>query len=195
MIMLLSIIFLTISPFPELPLNEGSAPSISLEKEVLLKTVPPINNDGNLLPWMTVLLSGFAMLAFINRTVISEYIFPEIKEPPPTPLQSLSKLKALNLPRKGSYKEFYTGITNIIRDEVMHRSGYFVAAETTEELLDTIQSRSAFDIPAQHSLQEILAKAELIKFGRQDSTVDECERMINALQGILERTMKKQDGT
>jgi hypothetical protein len=132
-------------------------------------------------------------LAFINKSAIIDYVFPEKEKLPLTPLELLENLKALNLHRQSLYQEFYTSITDIIRSEVMHRTGYIVSSETTEELLNTIQSRNEFDALTQQRLRDILLKADPVKFGRLDCSVNECEKTIDILEEVLKNMSKIKD--
>ena len=80
-----------------------------------------------------------------------------------------------------NYKEFYTAITDALRQYMNERFGINATEMTSDEILDSLKKH--VDKDAIRELQEILSTADLVKFAKYNPPMNENDR---SLMGIIE---------
>ncbi|MEI6084476.1 MAG: DUF4381 family protein [Verrucomicrobiota bacterium] len=101
--------------------------------------------------------------------------------PPPTPyevaLAALEKLRVENPP----VEEFYTRLSNIIRQYIESRFGLHAPEQTTEEFL----AEATLPAASMALLRVFLQEADLVKFARHRPAQEDRERAFAAAAGFV----------
>ena len=136
------------------------------------------------IPLIIILVLALIGLAvyFIMRKKKKGYFFtPKIVLPPHVvALQGLDKLKASKLWQKGQEKEYYTELTDILREYVDHRFNIDAPEMVSEDIIAAVHlatdTKSATD-----GLAQILKLADLVKFAKYTPFADENDlSLVNA---------------
>ncbi len=116
-------------------------------------------------------------------------ILPKKKRIPPYELakQKLSKLKKQNLCEKGCEKEYYTLLTEILREYLSGRFGISALEMTSKQILDAI-GNSAEIKNYKDSISEILEIADFVKFAKIKPTIDENKKSFSGVSDFVENT-------
>lgn len=168
------------------------------EKKHELKDIkPPLEIPFNYRFWL--MIGGIVLLALIllyiayrlwKRKQERGYIFTPPPPPPPAherALKALRELYASGLLDKKQYKEFFSRLSEIMRDYLEGR--YYIQAleETTMEILHDVQDVLE-DESLQNYLKDILTVSDLIKFAKYIPQQDEIERIKKEAVDFVERT-------
>ncbi|WP_183307609.1 hypothetical protein [Dysgonomonas hofstadii] len=136
------------------------------------------------IPLIIILILALIGLAvyFVMRKKKKGYFFtPKVVLPPHVvALQGLDKLKASKLWQKGQEKEYYTELTDILREYIDHRFNIDAPEMISDDIIDAVHlatdTKSATD-----GLSQILKLADLVKFAKYTPFTDENDlSLVNA---------------
>lgn len=132
-----------------------------------------------LLPLAVVLLIGGLLLWWWKRGSKKNV---ETIEQPAVALtaeeRTLARLEALrkeNLWQVGKVKEYYTGITDILREYIEEKTGIHATEMTSEECINTLASKGT-NTDAITFLNDIFATADLVKFAKGEPSKEEHDK-------------------
>jgi len=115
---------------------------------------------------------------------------PIIKEIIPahiTALAALQKLKEEAIWKEGFYKEFYSILSEILREYLEKRYGLFALELTTDEIIVTLKSVS-IDSDSKSRLKQVLFLSDMVKFAKEIPIAPENEQSINNAILFVEST-------
>lgn len=114
------------------------------------------------------------VIFFIYRKRKKGYYFkPEIKLPPHViALSKLDKLKDSKIWQQGQVKEFYTSLTDILREYIEGRYNINAPEMTSDEILEAIRGISEVKSTVEN-LSQILGTSDLVKFAKFTPLTDE----------------------
>ena len=105
------------------------------------------------------------------------------------------RLRALvkqNLIEEGKIKEFYEGISDILRHYIEHRFDLRAPERTTEEFLSEIQYSTALSMPDKERLGEFLEHCDMVKFAKYDPTNEQIQKMFDLVKRFIEKTKSEE---
>jgi hypothetical protein len=114
--------------------------------------------------------------------------------PPPRPAhevahEELERLRARGLPEQGAFKEYYSGLTAIVRSYLEQRFRLRAPEMTTEEfLLVTARGAAALQTGHRVLLGDFLGESDLVKFARHHPTLADAERAYGAAARFVDET-------
>ncbi|NDW17329.1 hypothetical protein D0T53_00175 [Dysgonomonas sp. 216] len=126
------------------------------------------------LQYIWVVLAILALLALIGAGLYMAfrkkekgyYFKPKSILPPHViALQALDKIKAEKIWQQGKEKQFYTDLTDILREYIEKRFGIRAFEKTSDEILQTIKIFEQADSSTE-SLVQVLKLADLVKFAK-----------------------------
>ena len=126
-------------------------------------------------------LIGLGVYFFMRKKKKGYFFTPKVVLPPHVvALQGLDKLKASKLWQKGQEKEYYTELTDILREYIDHRFNIDAPEMVSEDIIDAVHlatdTKSATD-----GLAQILKLADLVKFAKYTPFADENDlSLVNA---------------
>lgn len=200
--------------FPKLPFRTGTGKDTSLitSDSVLLqyttiavdttKAIKDIKDvmhapltGGEIFPWILAIMA-LGAIAVIAYTV---YLRKKSKKPlilfkpkPEIPahikaLEALNHLKEESLWKKGKYKEYYTGLTDILREYMGERFGVMAQEMTSDEILDALKKLSLQERSI-NDLRSLFFTADMVKFAKGIPETNENEENIGAAYDFIETT-------
>ncbi|MBB64313.1 MAG: hypothetical protein CMO81_04545 [Waddliaceae bacterium] len=151
-----------------------------------------IFNSRNI-PWLKIFLYLAVIVIFIafrrhiwglwtklaNKTKIAEKARERAK-------RLLEELKKEKLDERGLYEEFYIRVTQIIRVYIESEYGIRAPEQSTPEFLEAIARDSSFDLNTQEKFQQFLIDADLVKFAKRESNIENCEKMLKSANDLIQ---------
>lgn len=180
--------------FPVVP-NSGTAYSLQtdalpvLVQTVAVDTTKPFRDIKDIIPiettwrdYLWLIIAAIALLVLVIVLII--YLKnrkTKPKPPPPSPpveplhmqaLRMLSTLEQKQLWQSGKVKQYYIGLTDILRSYIEARFNTPTMELTTDELLDSIKDHPELR-PYTNALAALLRKADLVKFAKAQPAEEE----------------------
>ena len=180
--------------FPVVP-NSGTAYSLQtdalpvLVQTVAVDTTKPFRDIKDIIPiettwrdYLWLIIAAIALLVLVIVLII--YLKnrkTKPKPPPPSPpveplhmqaLRMLSILEQKQLWQSGKVKQYYIGLTDILRSYIEARFNTPTMELTTDELLDSIKDHPELR-PYTNALAALLRKADLVKFAKAQPAEEE----------------------
>lgn len=125
-----------------------------------------------------------------NKTVVVEQ--PKVIIPPHVKaLQELEKLALKKLWQEGKVKEYYTGITDILRAYLEERYSINALEMTTDEIMLSLKKRAMSD-EVKQKLNEILVLSDLVKFAKENPLPADHEFCFSASVEFINETAEMQ---
>lgn len=134
-----------------------------------------------LLILLALALIGFGIYFFMRKKKKGYYFTPKVILPPHVvALQELDKLKSSKLWQKGQEKEYFTELTDILREYIDRRFNIDAPEMISEDIIKAVHlatdTKSATD-----GLAQILHLADLVKFAKYTPFADENDlSLVNA---------------
>ena len=100
-------------------------------------------------------------------------------------LADLERLLAQNLPTRGRVKDFYIGITRIVRQYIQRTTGIRATNQTTEEFLLSAKEHAISKTVTQ-TLGAFLHAADFVKFARAQATPEDIDRAVETARTFIE---------
>ncbi len=136
-----------------------------------------------------VVIALIALIYFLYKKNGARLIPHKKKVIPPYPLDiaRLKQLKNKRLAESGHTKEYYTELTDILREYLHGRFGIYAREMTSPQIIEACQGREeiASHIP---SINELLTTADFVKFAKQSTETDENIRSFNSVSNFVEAT-------
>jgi hypothetical protein len=113
--------------------------------------------------------------------------------PPPEPAdvrarRALAALAARGLTQRGAFKEYYEGLSGIVRVYLEDRFGLRAPEMTTEEFLLVTARNAELTRPQRALLGEFLRESDLVKFARHVPALADTERAFDAAARFVDET-------
>ena len=146
-------------------------------------------------PWvllgLAVILIAFGIFWYVRKRKKKKPLFaakPKPKLPPHVvAIDKLEKLRDAKIWQQGKVKEYYTQLTDIVREYLEGRYGFDAPEMTTEEIFDEL---NALKVDKAHTskLKETLSLADLVKFAKAKPTPLENDVSLNNCVGFVQET-------
>ena len=116
---------------------------------------------------------------------------PVVKDPPHiVALRSLEKTRAQKLWQAGKQKQFYTQVTDAVRQYVADRYAVPALEETSAEMLDELKDKD-IDPALMERLKDLFTTADFVKFAKHNASDEENENAIpTAIRFVNETYMQ-----
>ncbi len=153
---------------------------------------------AEMLPWILLIL-GLALgtglvLYFLNQRKKNRPVFaprPKVKLPPhEIALNALEELKNEKLWQKGLVKDYYTRLTDILREYIEVRFNIRAIELTTWEILESFRN-STISKADKNLLRDILELADLVKFAKALPIPSENDKSMTDAVGFVNNTTIK----
>ena len=148
-----------------------------------------------LLPLAVVLLIGGLLLWWWKRGSKKNV---ETIEQPAVALtaeeRTLARLEALkkeNLWQVGKVKEYYTGITDILREYIEETTGIHATEMTSEECINSLASKGT-NTDAITFLNDIFATADLVKFAKGEPSKEEHDKTYETAVAFVQLNVNRE---
>jgi len=102
-------------------------------------------------------------------------------------LEALALVKEKHLWQQGLIKEYYSEVTNVVREYFENRFGFMALEQTTDEIMSALHRD-----PRTHSIidhtEQMLRLADLVKFAKYQPGVADHEHLLASAYDVIERT-------
>ena len=117
---------------------------------------------------------------------------PVVKDPPHiVALRSLEKTRSQKLWQAGKQKQFYTQVTDAVRQYIADRYGISALEQTSAEMFRDL-SEQDIDPALTDKLKDLFTTADFVKFAKHTATADENENAIPTAIRFVNETYMKQ---
>ncbi|MCI1647665.1 MAG: BatD family protein [Bacteroides sp.] len=154
--------------------------------------------------WYGVIGCGLLFIPFlmlliylIKRIRDNKPIIRKIKVEPKLPphqlaIQEIERIKSEKIWKEGKSKEYYTELTDAIRNYIKSRFSFNALEMTSSEIIDKLLEMNDKDAIA--DLQSLFQTADLVKFAKHNPLMNENDtNLINAIEFINETKEKKDE--
>ncbi len=180
---------------PELEITSILSPSDTTFRDIkgLHKIRTPLNLYNLLIIFAILVLIYLAYYLFRrfrhSKTAVADIkvIIPP-EEAHVIALRALEQLKRSKYLRFEQFKEFHSELTHILKQYYENRFLIAALELTTSELIEKIQAMNEFDEPFVMETNQILTKADFIKFAKAPSNELESGEALNIAINIVQRT-------
>lgn len=106
--------------------------------------------------------------------------------------ERLRVLIGQNLIETGKIKEFYEGISDILRHYIEHRFDLRAPERTTEEFLFEIQYTDVLSKSDKESLAEFLNNCDMVKFAKYNPEKEQIQAAFDLVKNFIEKTKSQE---
>jgi hypothetical protein len=147
--------------------------------------------------WRPYYLAGGAALALLALALVLYRTLnrPRRQGAPPPPLpahvvayQELERLRGRNLIELGAFKDYYSGLSGIVRTYLEQRFTVRAPEMTTEEFLLATARQGVLERAHRALLGDFLSESDLVKFARHLPTIADSERAFVAARRFVDET-------
>lgn len=152
-----------------------------------------------ILMWIGIGLVALGIIIFLiyyfsKRSRKVEVAPVEVKAPPVEPhikaLKALEELALQKLWQEGKVKEYYSGISEILRVYLDERFRIDAPEMTTDEIMYALRRADIMN-ELKDKLRDILVLADLVKFAKEQPTVIEHEAVFNSALDFVHMSARK----
>lgn len=155
---------------------------INPEEDKIFTVKPPVKMPvtfAEILPYLLWTLLGLVIIAAAIYVIIrwkkNKSLLPQKPKLPPhvVAINELERIREKNLWQSGKVKQYYTEITDVVRQYLNERYNVNAMEMTTDEILDVMQYLINRKSKGYEMLGEILKLSDLVKFAKWNPTTGE----------------------
>ena len=145
-------------------------------------------------------VAGYYLITYLQRRKLKEAGNEVVTEPlrpaEEVALEKLDAIKEKKIWQQGQVKEYYTQLTDVVREYIARRFEVSSVEQTSDETLRDIRPLLSERKDLYEQLRKMLTLADLVKFAKWSTTPDENELSLrNAYTFVRETTIKSlEDG-
>lgn len=145
-------------------------------------------------------VAGYYLITYLQRRKLEEAGNEVVTEPlrpaEEVALEKLDAIKEKKIWQQGQVKEYYTQLTDVVREYIARRFEVSSVEQTSDETLRDIRPLLSERKDLYDQLRKMLTLADLVKFAKWSTTPDENELSLrNAYTFVQETTIKSlEDG-
>jgi hypothetical protein len=186
------------------PLNIDVTTSIAKDDPKPKEAAPPLPPERLGFPVWTLIVGGILLLALIGAAVywliqwskkrrLEDAKRP--KGPPPTEdqvaLEALKKLEAQGLLKKGDFKRFYFGVSEILKHYIGARYKFDAVESTTDEMLNHLDRESGVQSHLLELLKGMYERLDLVKFTDHRPVAIEGSELLEEARKVVNQTKRQ----
>jgi len=147
-------------------------------------------------PPVGLILLALLVIYIIRRRKANKPIFGPAKKPLPPPdmeaLAALNELREKRLWQNNAVKEFYSGLTDIMRRYIERRFDFPAQEMVTSEIIGSLKYQD-LDATLIESTEEVLSNADLVKFAKYEPLGDVNDSALKWGYRFVELTSKNEN--
>lgn len=140
--------------------------------------------------WALILAAVALLLAYLKWWRKGKNPLKRVKKrlpPYEEAVKRLHMLKGMQLWQNGREKDYYTGLTDILREYINRRFSVNAVEMTSSEIIDALKHNAETQL-VNDQLSEILAVADFVKFAGQRPLADDNERSFQRAVNFVDAT-------
>ncbi|MBO4571515.1 MAG: hypothetical protein J5699_06290 [Bacteroidales bacterium] len=149
-------------------------------------------------PWAVVALIVIAAVWALIRYIVyrrqNKDFFgrPKVVDPPHiTALRALEKIRGQKLYQSGKQKQFYTAVTDVLRQYMAGRYGFQAMEQTSAEIFNSLSDKD-IDERLMERVKELFTTADYVKFAKHLASDQENEEAIPTAVSFVNATFMQQ---
>ena len=142
---------------------------------------------------LTVLLLYIIIRLKDNKPIIRRIKIKPKMAPHKAAMLKIEQIKAEKIWQKEDSKEYYTELTDTLRQYINERYGFNAMEMTTPEIIEHLQEVN--DEDALHELRELFQTADLVKFAKYSTLLGENDRNLVSAIEYINATKKEEPVT
>ena len=146
------------------------------------------------LPWIILLMTIILIVYLLKKYVLNKKekvekkIIKTIVPAHITALKELNNIEKKKLWQSGKIKQYYSGISEILRKYMEHRFKFIALELTTDEILLNMENTISRE---EHlELQQVLERADLAKFAKSKPNKEENKQSMELAKRFVDKTKK-----
>lgn len=145
-------------------------------------------------------VAGYYLITYLQRRKLeeagNEVVTESLRPAEEVALEKLDAIKEKQIWQQGQVKEYYTQLTDVVREYIARRFEVSSVEQTSDETLRDIRPLLSERKDLYDQLRKMLTLADLVKFAKWSTTPDENELSLrNAYTFVKETTIKSlEDG-
>ena len=145
-------------------------------------------------------VAGYYLITYLQRRKLeeagNEVVIEPLRPAEEVALEKLDAIKEKKIWQQGQVKEYYTQLTDVVREYIARRFEVSSVEQTSDETLRDIRPLLSERKDLYDQLRKMLTLADLVKFAKWSTTPDENELSLrNAYTFVKETTIKSlEDG-
>lgn len=145
-------------------------------------------------------VAGYYLITYLQRRKLeevgNEVVIEPLRPAEEVALEKLDAIKEKKIWQQGQVKEYYTQLTDVVREYIARRFEVSSVEQTSDETLRDIRPLLSDRKDLYDQLRKMLTLADLVKFAKWSTTPDENELSLrNAYTFVRETTIKSlEDG-
>jgi len=160
---------------------------------------PPFSwNDWKPVIWMVIglLILAALLIYVVIRLITNKPIIHRIKlrqhiAPHKVAMQKIAQIKEDNLVQSEDSKEYYTQLTDTLRQYISERFKFSAMEMTSSEIIEHLQAEN--DEEALRELRELFQTADLVKFAKYTTLINENDRnLVTAVEYINQTKIEEE---
>lgn len=147
--------------------------------------------------WMSVvflLLLAALVYVFVrlvtNKPIMRRVRFRQHIAPHKLAMQKIERIKEDNLVQSGDSKEYYTQLTDTLRQYISQRFGFNAMELTSGEIIGRLEAED--DKEALGELKDLFQTADLVKFAKYSTLINENDRNLVAAIEYINQTKQEE---
>lgn len=153
--------------------------------------------------WMPVIWMSVAILLLVaalvyvfvrlvtNKPIMRRVRFRQHIAPHKLAMQKIEQIKEENLVQSGDSKEYYTQLTDTLRQYISDRFGFNAMELTSGEIIGRLEAEG--DKEALGELRELFRTADLVKFAKYSTLINENDRNLVAAIEYINQTKREEE--
>ena len=155
-------------------------------------------SEWSLMIWLSliVVLVGIVLLYVIirlkdNKPIIRRIKFKQHIAPHKMAMSKINHIKEEKIWQSEDSKEYYTQLTDTLRQYIKERYGFNATEMTTDEIIQHLQEVN--DDEAIKELRELFETADLVKFAKYSTLINENDQnLVNAIEYINQTKVEEE---
>ena len=182
-------------------IDSTSVPVMALKPQQTLRF--KFGEISGYLMWSVIIALLLAAAAYAAVRILHHYgknVSDLFKTPPPLPphvaaIKALEALHHQKLWQNGKYKQYYSGITDILRTYIAARYEVGAMEMTSDEIITAMRSVEELPQKCSMDLTEILRNGDLVKFAKAEPDPEQNENDYWRAYYFVEETKQQEEQT
>jgi len=153
---------------------------------------------GEIVPWigLALLIAAiiYAIIRYIRMRRENRSFFgkPVVQDPPHiVALRALEKIRSQKLWQNDKQKQFYTAVTDVLRQYIADRYGISALEQTTAEIMDDLKDKEISQ-GTMDKMKELFTTADYVKFAKHNASELENEEAVPTAVRFVNETYVQQ---
>lgn len=153
---------------------------------------------AEVIPWvglaalLTALLWGLFRFIRMKKENKSFFGKPVVQDPPHiTALRALEKIRSQKLWQNDRQKQFYTAVTDVLRQYMAQRYGISALEQTSAEIMDNLRDKGISEALMER-IKDLFTTADYVKFAKHNASEMENEEAIPTAVRFVNETFLQQ---